>query len=438
MNTGTSQARGFSLVELLMAIFILGIGIISIASLFPAGIAQQRAALDDQAGPLVARNAISLLRTRIPRESFGHVEIDASGPGASWAGWDIRPGDWPWLRPSLVTGTSSNGPGLGAIDIFDTADEYLSGVSTTGEKNRSDLGDLWITAGLTSRDGIPYKGHQNDNPGVEDMTDRVATPLVVIEQAERQYPRNDGSGRVPRYYWDCMFRRTGGKVYAAIFVYRVNNFEGDPTPWVCQPNEAGQLQTPWLLDLESNDNQYEPWRIGQGRGDFADRDQWVLPNADAEDTFDPMELDDCWQCPGQWLVDQNGFINKVAVGRVRKDDPTTHVELARPVSELTEDSMQIPERDNAEFGFTTDNRVPNTGSLILPGLNGMPGQQAGARTDSDFFYEAGMLVRNRNGGPDKLTGGPVVSRLWYMPGMVKNDAGGEWNLTPVYVLVEQF
>jgi type II secretory pathway pseudopilin PulG len=422
----TSRIRAFSLVELLMAIFILGIGIISIASLFPAGIAQQRAALDDQAGPLVARNAISLLRTRIPHDSFGHVELDPAS--LEWAGWDIRPGDWPWLRPSLVTETSSNGPGLGAIDIFDTADEYLSGVSTAGEKDRASLDDLWITAALTSKDGIPYRGHQND----------ATAPLVVIEQVERQYPRNDGSGRVPRYYWDCMFRRTGGKVYAAIFVYRVNNFEGDPTPWVCEPDEDGLLQTPWMLDLESNTNQYDPWRIGQGRGDFSDRDQWVLPNADAEDTFDPMLLDDCWQCPGQWLVDQNGFINKVTVGRKRKDDPTTHVELARAVPELAEDSLQIPQSNNVNFGIRTDNRVPGTGSLILPGVTGQPGVQSSARYDSDCSYEAGMLVRNRGSGADKITGAPAVSRLWYMPSMVKSGAGGEWSLTPVYILVEEF
>ena len=37
-----------------MAIFILGIGIISIAALFPAGIAQQRRSLDDVTGPVVA------------------------------------------------------------------------------------------------------------------------------------------------------------------------------------------------------------------------------------------------------------------------------------------------------------------------------------------------------------------------------------------------
>jgi len=39
--------HGFSLIELLLAIFILGIGIISIATLLPAGMAQQHKTTGD-------------------------------------------------------------------------------------------------------------------------------------------------------------------------------------------------------------------------------------------------------------------------------------------------------------------------------------------------------------------------------------------------------
>ena len=54
---------GFSLIELLLAIFILGIGIISIAALLPAGIRQQQRAADDLIGPIVANNAMTLITT---------------------------------------------------------------------------------------------------------------------------------------------------------------------------------------------------------------------------------------------------------------------------------------------------------------------------------------------------------------------------------------
>ena len=52
--------RAFSLVELILAIFILGIGMISVAALFPAGIIQQQFAEDDVYGPIVANHALSV------------------------------------------------------------------------------------------------------------------------------------------------------------------------------------------------------------------------------------------------------------------------------------------------------------------------------------------------------------------------------------------
>ena len=66
--------RGFSLVELILAIFILGIGMISVAALFPAGIVQQQYAEDEVYGPIVAKHAVSFLRTRLSQDDFGTFE----------------------------------------------------------------------------------------------------------------------------------------------------------------------------------------------------------------------------------------------------------------------------------------------------------------------------------------------------------------------------
>ena len=85
MMNGTrprSGRRGFSLIELLLAIFILGIGIISIAAVFPAGIIQQRRAQDDVMGPVVAEEALAVIRSKVSPEDFGTFEqFGIFGPG---------------------------------------------------------------------------------------------------------------------------------------------------------------------------------------------------------------------------------------------------------------------------------------------------------------------------------------------------------------------
>ena len=113
--------RAFSLVELIIAILILGIGMISIAALFPAGIKQQEIAEDDVYGPLVARHAMELLRTRLKQEDFGSFEDFSSdtvvntktvrdkiplNAEISRSPNTLAPtiaNDWIWKRPGFVT-----------------------------------------------------------------------------------------------------------------------------------------------------------------------------------------------------------------------------------------------------------------------------------------------------------------------------------------------
>ena len=76
---------GFSLIEVLMAIFILGIGVISIAALFPAGIAQQRQSVDDVIGPIVARNAMAVIRSHVRADDFAGRRMGAEIGQTAWA-----------------------------------------------------------------------------------------------------------------------------------------------------------------------------------------------------------------------------------------------------------------------------------------------------------------------------------------------------------------
>ncbi len=124
MRRSTARRWGFSLIELLLAIFILGVGIISIAAVFPAGIILQRKAQDDVLGPAVAESALSLIRSRLSQDDFGTFEefgfpdaipfLNPGGPNGwiqgegQWNRWldrrdayTIR-GDWPWMRPTMA------------------------------------------------------------------------------------------------------------------------------------------------------------------------------------------------------------------------------------------------------------------------------------------------------------------------------------------------
>ena len=124
MRRKASRQWGFSLIELLLAIFILGVGIISIAAVFPAGIILQRKAQDDVLGPAVAESALALIRSRLSQDDFGTFEefgfpsaipfVDPNGPNGwlqgeqPWNRWLDRQdaytvrGDWPWMRPAMA------------------------------------------------------------------------------------------------------------------------------------------------------------------------------------------------------------------------------------------------------------------------------------------------------------------------------------------------
>ena len=64
------QNRAFSLIEVLMSIFILGIGVIDRVAP-PGRIKQQQNAKNDAYGPVVADSAPATLRSRLSPSDFG-------------------------------------------------------------------------------------------------------------------------------------------------------------------------------------------------------------------------------------------------------------------------------------------------------------------------------------------------------------------------------
>ncbi|MCP4833706.1 MAG: prepilin-type N-terminal cleavage/methylation domain-containing protein [Phycisphaera sp.] len=264
--------RGFSLIELLLAIFILGVGIISISAVFPAGIVQQRKTQDDVLGPVIAEAAMSTIRSKLTPADFGTFEefgffSPADFTESSWLARDFpnswmedgvaytRAGDWPWLRPAMAAVPEGASPEdrayAGDLDIFSArltrsgfVASQLEAVTayptqfawdpdwTTTEFGRQvggSNGTFVPLEGLGGYEtgnylyGIPFNRKKFDffdNPGKED-------PMVTIAQEERFWPAgsdydNETAAERPQYAWDCMFRRFQGQIQVAIFVYRLN------------------------------------------------------------------------------------------------------------------------------------------------------------------------------------------------------------------------
>ena len=257
--------RGFSLIELLLAIFILGVGIISISAVFPAGIVQQRKTQDDVLGPVIAEAAMSTIRSKLTPADFGTFEeFGFFGPAAftdtAWLSQDFpnswledgvaytKAGDWPWLRPAMAAVPGGESPEdasyAGDIDIFSARIARAAGAfipNVEAYPSEFEWNSDWITTefgrkvstlfvplegqgGIEAGDflyGIPFNRNKFDFFGEKE------DPMVTISQRERFWPAGsdyDPStvAKRPQYAWDCMFRRFQGKIQVAIFVYRLN------------------------------------------------------------------------------------------------------------------------------------------------------------------------------------------------------------------------
>ena len=315
MKTKRGNAtRGMSLVELMLAIGILGVGLICIAAVFPAGIRQTDEAVDDVMGPIVANNALSVIRSKVKPEMFGtreEVADLATGfepPTAS--------GDWFWRRPALFDPADAEGTvtvdsslpasgslthGAGAVHVFVN--------SSVAPVDGFDVDEA--TLGV-----MPYNTQLND--------DNVPS-AVILTQGERCYPmadKLDGTnaglgyfGEVnpeqflpprPRYRWDCMFRRHDGKVLVAIFVYRViDQAQGSRAYWSQSDGEDMGVRHLNLEEVQASIPAVSRLKLSEVMSDAASPAYAKLREA--------LE-------PGQWLIDQNNIVHRPLNGWVDSDD----------------------------------------------------------------------------------------------------------------------
>lgn len=359
MTQASAKRRGFSLVEMLLAIFILGIGVISIASLFPAGIALQRQATDDVVGPIVAKNALATIRSKLSQSDFGSFQDFALQPtyNGSIAGtFQTRggllipqvPGDWCWMRPGFLFDAAN----AGTVDVFSSAytrEQLGIGSSVSGIK-ASEIAD-GLSSPSATLFGLPYNPKRYplylrpDAASLDPLTQRLLEPAVTFTQAERAWPQagSSSSGGAPQYYWDCMFRRSGGRVQVAVFVYRVAAPGGEPRGYAVSRSDTASLGSPLpagAMDVGPNTPPlplvyYAPnpgnnaantatssWPIRPSVGPaangvtsrlLADEIPYTGP---ATPFFQAGKAWDDWMAPGQWWIDNHGNVHTVTKGRL--------------------------------------------------------------------------------------------------------------------------
>ena len=211
--------RGFSLVEVLLAIGILSIGLTMVASAFPFGLYQTQLAVDSTNAALAAQSVASLLQARVER-------IVAAGLGAS--------------STSAKRIDGSRGIALGGEDGFDNSGDcfvynpyrrtYASGAIDWSKSDPSDYRVyVWLRSMTTDPDVGPWKallivcrsGESSDNLAYTERANGNWTILgskavaTHFETTTRLAGRTRGGSKTP-VVGQWTFRNVAGVYYTII------------------------------------------------------------------------------------------------------------------------------------------------------------------------------------------------------------------------------
>ncbi len=103
-----SRAAGFTLMEVLLSIGILGVGLVLAAALFPAALLHNRTSAANTLGTLVCENTLTVVRARVRDADYvaNHTDptvMNELGPGIDFWGLPILMGNRPAGRQDVGT-----------------------------------------------------------------------------------------------------------------------------------------------------------------------------------------------------------------------------------------------------------------------------------------------------------------------------------------------
>jgi len=311
------EARGFTLVEVLMAMFILAIGLISLAAVFPSGIELQRQGADDLQAVALSDEVFSLL--------VGDPQLNSNRLNEGFTGM-LAPG---------------NRFGRGETDWMTGRDrQNPSSPATEGPMLLDTVGNLSLTVLFDPNNPLMPKGTPDDT--------------VTFTIADRLWP----SAENPHFIWDLVIRRpdarrTGvgslplaaqmqSRVQIAVIVRRVDNgYKYDPNnPQPPIRDRNGIYIPPRVSDPNHGYIRYRGENFPED-----ERFEWVGNDPDLLKAYDQ---------PRQKLLDTEGNIWRIA--RFREKNGTTFVQFAPEPTVVMSSLLAGSAADSMPFVYT--DKVP--------------------------------------------------------------------------------